>query len=243
MQQSELAKWIRFGIKNDIVIDPDNFLTIVRKGEGKLGPGIYHNSLAAGISCPGKTVHCYDGTLDENGKSHVRCYAKHLQQQYTNTDAAWNASYNLASWDIAAYEVITRLQLMKLKPIGGIMRLHVSGDFFSVEYVKCWQRMMQDHPHVTFFAYTRSWRVQAIWNALIEAATFPNFTLWLSTDPSTVGEHVPEGYRVATIMDKGVKRLDKFATCPEQLKLKANCESCGLCWKAKPGARLAFIEH
>lgn len=45
-------------------------------------------------------------------------------------------------------------------------RIHVSGDFYSVEYVEKWREIVEERQDVTFYAYTRSWRIPAIWNAI-----------------------------------------------------------------------------
>ena len=39
-------------------------------------------------------------------------------------------------------------------PKGFVVRLHVSGDFFSVEYVKFWEQCLKDFPQMTIFVFS-----------------------------------------------------------------------------------------
>ena len=66
-----------------------------------------------------------------------------------------------------------------------VVRLHVSGDFYSVAYVRKWLRIVRRRPHVTFYAYTRSWRESKFMPVLEELAALPNFFLFYSCDAET----------------------------------------------------------
>jgi hypothetical protein len=79
-------------------------------------------------------------------------------------------------------------------PEGSQFRIHVSGDFFSVEYVKKWIEIVTARPDVTFYAYTRSWREWELWEH-IRYLHFEhdNVTVNLSVDDET-GSPLSMGY-------------------------------------------------
>ena len=132
--------------------------------------------------------------------------------------------------------------LRKQMPQGrAVLRIHESGDFFSVGYIRMWARVIASFPEVQFYAYTRSWRVETFRNELQQAAELSNFHLWGSTDSET--GPAPGGWRDAYMMPKGTQRAERYATCPEQTGTQPDCSTCTLCWVAKPEARLAFIKH
>ena len=66
-----------------------------------------------------------------------------------------------------------------------VVRVHVSGDFYNEAYVRKWLKIVRRRPYITFYAYTRSWRSDAILPALKELAKEPNFFMWWSCDRET----------------------------------------------------------
>ena len=65
-------------------------------------------------------------------------------------------------------------------------RLHLTGDFYSVEYVEKWIRVMerlQSVDHVQYvWTTTRSWRAPEIEDALLRLVSMRKFVLTLSLD-------------------------------------------------------------
>src|SRR5206468_4230206 len=79
-----------------------------------------------------------------------------------------------------------------------LCRFHVSGDVYSPAYAKKLLAVVKDSPQVTFWMYTRSYRVPQIAEVLWELAACDNFSLWLSADDETgYPLYVPERVRVA----------------------------------------------
>jgi hypothetical protein len=66
-----------------------------------------------------------------------------------------------------------------------IVRVHVGGDFYSVEYVRKWIEIVQANPKVVFYTYTRSWRDPEIYRFLLKLARESNFYMWWSCDRDT----------------------------------------------------------
>jgi hypothetical protein len=65
------------------------------------------------------------------------------------------------------------------------VRIHVSEDFYSAEYVRKWAAVARACPATRFYAYTRSWRRPDIAAALAELSRCRNVRLWYSCDRDT----------------------------------------------------------
>jgi hypothetical protein len=64
-------------------------------------------------------------------------------------------------------------------------RIHVSGDFKDVTYVRQWYQIAKARPGVTFYTYTRSWRTD-MWPAIVQLHNLlSNVNVNLSVDSET----------------------------------------------------------
>jgi len=111
-----------------------------------------------------------------------------------------------------------------------VVRIHVGGDFYSVEYVDTWRFICEARPNTQFWAYTRSWTQPELREALERLRALPNVELFASTD--TAMPLPPEGWRVAFIEDDS--RASGLA-CPHQQGHVASCLDCGYCFRKKAG--------
>jgi len=142
------------------------------------------------------------------------------------------------------------------------LRIHVSGDFDSVEYIRNWEARLIERPDVEAWAYTRSWRVPALLPALEALRRLPNIQLFASMDKSHA-DVPPQGWRRAWIdgdpragdpqlvkahMDDPVTHnLTTFDggrtyVCPEETKRVKDCESCNYCINGDK-YDVTFLEH
>lgn len=148
-----------------------------------------------------------------------------------------------------------------------LLRLHISGDFDTVEYVENWRAQLDARPDVVCWVYTRSWRVPELLPALERLRALPNVQMFASMDIS-VPEMPPDGWRRAWIDGDprtgrpfGVmahttdaeaispwktfeEEIDarKVLICPEETKAVANCEQCGFCFKGQRND-VVFLRH
>jgi len=133
-----------------------------------------------------------------------------------------------------------------------VVRVHVSGDFNSADYVRLWTEIAEKCPQTTFGAYTRSWVVPEIERALSELATRPNVELFLSLD-DTMEQEPPSGwwYRRAYVKPT-LERLPGVALCPNQVQAhrgrprgeRVTCMECGICYRPPGKVRdVVFAEH
>lgn len=200
-------------------------------GNTKLGPGIYTYSKLPGKiggSCPGATGEC-----------ELICYAKRAQRNPL-LHQLWTA--NTERGDV----------LPPLPADAKIVRMHVSGDFDTQAYVAAWYGMADRHPQVTFYGYTRSWRVGILRYELDAFGRLPNVKLWASIDKEM--KYLPtsdwsrawldDDPRIEKITDKSYKTFDgKIAIiCPEETGLLPNCAACKFCFVTR-SRDLVFVRH
>lgn len=128
-------------------------------------------------------------------------------------------------------------------PAGLIVRLHVLGDFFSVEYVRVWAGLLGKFPQLHIFGYTAR-RLDAPDTlsreiaAEIEALTAKDWSRFAIRT-----SHRETGPQRSVVVDADPARPDVIV-CPAQSNATEACGSCGLCWA--PGARsktIAFLRH
>ena len=114
------------------------------------------------------------------------------------------------------------LNILSTKHKEGILiRLHVVGDFFSVNYVKFWKKMLSKYNGISIFGYTARTPFSEIGKeiAILRSLNWDRFSI-----------------RFSNSMEKLSANSEHFANnkqgiiCPEQLDKTKNCASCGLCW-------------
>ena len=125
---------------------------------------------------------------------------------------------------------------------GLMVRLHVLGDFPSVEYVALWADLLDDHPKLAVFGYTH-WMP---WPKATDGGAIGRAIQGLKKRfPDRVrirwsGLHGDDGATVTDKMPIGPKVGDAIV-CPAQVDSSACCATCALCWETtKP---IAFIKH
>jgi len=219
--------------------------SISDNGNTKLGPLISAWSIPAGIkwSCPGESKLCRD-----------RCYAK--RGFYNMNNVSESLRRNFAFSQTADFTDWMVLQLTAR--MARVVRIHVSGDFYSAEYADKWQTITSRLPRCHFFAYTRSWRDEAIFPSLVRLGQEPNVSLWWSIDRETGPAPTIRGIRRAymaiddtdaslapddcdlVFRDEGrtiMKRANGVQVCPYEngvkTQVKMTCSRCGICWRDK----------
>src|ERR1017187_7245544 len=132
---------------SEVVSSSSGFL--LGRGNRKLGTQILTFSLPAVSTCPGKSEMCESvcyATRGHMGMA-IRPFTKRLK-------ASKKGSFHLRMID----------EISRRKP--RTVRIHVSGDFYSAGYVRKWAAIAAACPDTHFYAYTRSWRVPEIRQAL-----------------------------------------------------------------------------
>jgi len=118
-----------------------------------------------------------------------------------------------------------------------VVRLHVSGDMYSLEYAKEIKFAAQLTPEITWYAYTK-------WTHILGRRP-ANLVINWSADFGERCGAVPKGLdadNATMVIGKDEPRPKGARLCPAQLKDGMTCEQCGWCQK-KGGAVIAFREH
>ena len=155
-------------------------------GNKKLAEHILTFSLPAGWTCPG-AHRCqtfaseYTGKITDGKHQTFRCFSATSEAAFTSVRAARWHNYRLlddarkrakeyfirTAWSLRAQETIEMRELIEYSlPIvrPRLMRVHVSGDFFSQSYFDAWLQVAALNPNTRFYAYTKSlhfWRKRA----------------------------------------------------------------------------------
>jgi hypothetical protein len=125
-------------------------------------------------------------------------------------------------------------ELMQKHKEGIVIRLHVLGDFFSVDYVLFWEEMMFKHPKLCLFGYTARRSGTYIGRAI--QTMNRHFSERCVIRSSRNNEYDSEWSYASDESFEG-----KSFDCPEQTDKVASCAACGLCWTTTKTVR--FLSH
>ncbi len=193
-------------------------------------------------SCPGATSVCesvcYAGKLETLFKG-VKANLLHNWDLLKDEDL--QGMYTLLSEMIAEFKADC---IKKDAPM--LFRIHWDGDFFNDDYTNAWRIVIEEHPDIQFWVYTR------VKSAALILKDIPNLSLYFSTDSENVKVGVDlkinNGVRLAylaknfAIGQADMKEMigKPGAKCPEnnkQIPLISNagsaCVSCSLCVYSK----------
>lgn len=189
----------------------------ILKGKFK-GYALYGLSLEERATCP---TDCSVRTF---------CYGNGMQMA---------RRHRITDLDLFATFLEDEIRTILADPVDGLMvRLHVLGDFPSVEYVALWADLMEAHERLACYGYTH--RRDDIGDAINSLKSrYPDrFRIrWSHDKPHADGavviDRIPEG-----------KRVEEGLVCPAQTDATACCSSCGLCWEGHAKKEtIVFIKH
>lgn len=130
---------------------------------------------------------------------------------------------------------------------GILIRLHVLGDFPSVEYVNIWKDILEAHPNVAVFGYTHWNFDDPIYDAIDALRTKFKFRFairdsWLDADWSDDPDDLTNIF-AAYVIDEipAGKKFKGVSICPAQTDATACCATCAYCWESDRA--VAFIKH
>lgn len=123
----------------------------------------------------------------------------------------------------------------RIHPKGFVVRLHVLGDFYSMDYVRLWEKWLGEFPALNVFGYTARQLDDPIGAELARVVSekWDRFAVRSSDD--NLGDKVPH-----TLVVKSPEETDGII-CPAQTDASDCCGTCSLCWQTtKP---IIFLEH
>lgn len=142
-------------------------------------------------------------------------------------------------------ELIERLwaevaSLQERHPGGFVVRLHVLGDFWHVDYLRFWGQMLDAFPALHAFGYT-AWPRGSEIGAAIKGLTdrhWDRFAIRFSE-----AEARPQGAVTIWTVPEG-PTVPEGIVCPAMTGASDCCGTCGLCWApAARGKTIVFIAH
>jgi len=101
------------------------------------------------------------------------CYAKNGCYVFKNVKNSMEKNYSFSLSDNFVDQICKELSSGKIP----VVRIHASGDFYSVKYAEKWLEIAQKNPLVKFYAYTRSWVSKDFYEIFDELQGLENFTL------------------------------------------------------------------
>jgi hypothetical protein len=211
---------------------------LLQQGNLKLGQAIHTFSLPAVVTCPGRSSVC-----------ERVCYAQ--RHRYRFQAVIERLVYNFQQ--CRRRDFVPRV-VREIRCKGClVIRVHVSGDFFSTDYAEKWLGIMKRCPGPRYYWYSRSWRVPEIREVLEQMAMLRQCRCWYSVDSETgLPEHVPDGVRLAYLQvrvgeqpeladlvfrARGARRerIPLSLACPSETPQgrshDMNCGFCTRCWR------------
>ena len=134
-------------------------------------------------------------------------------------------------------------QKARYHPRGFAVRLHVLGDFYSLEYLQQWLTWIDEIPALHVWGYTAH-DMQSLMGLGIDAGNdlWPDRWVFRFSVPEG---HAETGYTATTIWRKPeAPVVPEGQVCPAQTGRTTACATCGLCWSpAAADKRIVFIGH
>ena len=137
-------------------------------------------NIPAILTCPDATKTCRNV-----------CYATIRRFKMDIVQSALTLRYALSRQP--GFDRLLIMQLQKLRP--PFFRIHSSGDFYSLGYMRKWLRIIQACPHTLFVTYTRAWQDAKKLEYLKRMHKLKNCIIWLSADKET--PRPPRGFPIA----------------------------------------------
>ena len=126
--------------------------------------------------------------------------------------------------------------LSRENPRGFVVRLHVLGDFYSVEYARLWSGLLAKHPELHIYGYTARIEGEIAESIALMNSCFPNRCVIRSSKREV-------GPGAAVVIDSIMPVVGAFI-CPAETQKSECCSTCGLCWAdATRDKAVLFLRH
>lgn len=183
---------------------------LISRGNLKLGV-LPSFSLPVISTCPGKTPFC-----------ERHCYGLRGNFNLPNVTEANERRLDASLRQDFVDIIVGEIRQVKAPSF----RLHVIGDFYSVEYIEKWIDIANQIPSIVFFGSTRSWRCDFLAVAIKRFRDLENVCMKASVDLTDTRYPHSCGWRVWSVEGEGL-------TCPHDEGKVANCLACTRCWTKK----------
>lgn len=156
---SKKAIYAKYGIeyKNNKIFHPvlGWIPELLIDGNKKIGMGVWHFSTLPTNELFTVTINGIEYTIKGTCPCHcVGCYATTGNYNFPSVKSALAIRTWIVYNDIDFFDRATRAQI-EIEHIQ-YLRIHASGDFFSIEYVNTWYAICKDFPECHFWTYTKA---------------------------------------------------------------------------------------
>lgn len=176
--------------------------------------------------------HIFKATLEERATCPTTC--GHWRDCYGNNMPFATRLKHGAALEARLPGEIARL-LGKRGRVGIMVRLHELGDFYSVEYVQLWGRLLEEHPNLACWGYTARQPNSEIGNAIAELVLKYGDRFAIRWSDGGLETH-----STVSISEPEECPPNAFV-CPEQTDKTIGCGTCGACWATT--RNVAFLDH
>lgn len=122
-------------------------------------------------------------------------------------------------------------------PRGFVVRLHVLGDFYSVEYVQKWLAWLIRFPALRVYGYT-AWPPETRIGALLAEVAARQWDRFAIRQSNGIGN---ERATITLYHKPNGPTARNAIVCPAQTDATECCGTCGLCWGTE--RNIAFLAH
>jgi hypothetical protein len=210
------------------VFDPDEVVRVLKDGSQsrKIGREVRKG--------PRRGWPIFTLTLEERATCPRSCNA--WAYCYGNSMQAAERIVGGPELEAALTHELTELQ--GAHPRGFMVRLHVLGDFYSLDYVRFWTSALSTFPALHVFGFTARLPGTEIGDALwaLTEENWDRFAIRFSgLDSHLKASNIQ--------VDRGLDTPDslKSIPCPAQTEATECCATCGLCWHSQRS--IAFARH
>lgn len=164
-------------------------------------------------------------TCSPNCEHNNDCYGNNMYQAIR-----FKVNHNFM---IRLEQDLKKIAMLPINKHGFLLRLHVLGDFESIEYVKFWDRMLREIPNLYIYGYTRSYdgKFVEVGKEILKMNKIFKERFRIRFSNNLTKEYSANS---ADITSKGI-------TCLAQLKASVSCSTCTLCWTSNKPIR--FLTH
>lgn len=194
----------------------------MQKGGSKIGPNVWQFSTTPGThgTCVCNCEGCYGFT--------------NLYHMWSNVAALANREY-MARYRMAWLEDAIVIQLTVER--ARFVRIHVTGDFFSADYVQMWINVARRLPDVMFWTYTKTH-----WANLPEFKALPNVNI-VDSIVDVPGQIHSLNYGEATAIVKLYRALQALGEDVYLCPCGARATHCSDCRACSAHRYVLFVKH
>lgn len=191
---------------------------VILKGKWK-GYRVYTLTLEERATCPDSCHHW------------VSCFGNHM-----------NRADRLRHGPELETKLRQEVRELCLRHPGGVaVRLHVLGDFYSVEYIRMWAELLEKYPRLVVFGFSAQWQntsnergdIAGELMALV-SRKWKRFAIRFSNAP------FPRRSTISIETADQIGNRDAIL-CPQQTGKTESCSTCALCWQSQ--RPIAFLLH